>query len=149
MLLFSLNYNLGATIYFRSLAFFHGRASAREGIFECFDGREKEREKVVAFTRFPRFLSRGREASGDAPRLATRLINDPPSKKPEFLPRDPSRQFPISIPSSSLARPLFLFARVSAFLFSSADIPICYTLSRLLSTHFGALYLTYILQQIR
>lgn len=29
VLLFSLNYNLGATIYFRSLAFFHGRTNAR------------------------------------------------------------------------------------------------------------------------
>lgn len=52
VLLFSLNYNLGTTIYFRSLAFFHGRTSARRSSNLSTAGTE-----VAAFTPFPRFLS--------------------------------------------------------------------------------------------
>lgn len=115
-LCFSLNYNLDATIYFRSLAFFHGRASAPPGNLRILraDGGERERsegrrgegrvgEREVRGRRFyPLFLAFYRAAAKPPerlpPRFATRLINDLSRKKtPGLFSLRSSRQFPISI----------------------------------------------------
>lgn len=115
VLLFALNYNLGATIYFRSLAFLP-RSDERQRIFESFDD---EAEVVRALLlRFLAFYPRPRSLERDTPRLATRLINDfRRVKSPGFLPRSlPScREFPISI---SRRRNFSLHSRFTVPLFT-------------------------------
>lgn len=151
VLLFSLNYNLGATIYFRSLAFFHGRASAREGIFESFDGaatagRGWHGVEVAAFTRFPRFLSRGREASGDASRFTTRLINDPSRKKARVFTRHSSPLGPANFQFRSLVLVVVLIVGTPVISLcnrafcSSADIRLLHPHSVVCSLYLAALY---------
>jgi len=80
------------TIYFRSLAFFHGRLERSRG-----NPRISPSARESGGLRSPLFVGRPRRSlGGDASRLATRLINDPACKKPRAFYRDLVPKFSIS-----------------------------------------------------